>query len=131
MLANADRLGDDAFFVIGPIAIFFALAVWVTMTLMTSRHPRTRRPAGDDGMPHRGPVQGGVLQGSPSQRTRRDPAPSVTHRQVMRHIEVAREREEREAREDQAPRGRGGGRGRKREQGKKRTKGKGLLRRRQ
>lgn len=113
MLANATRLGDIYLFIIGPIAIFIVLVVWITMTLMTSRHPRSRRhPSGGAGLPDRGPVQGGIIQGSPSQRTRRDPAPSVTHREVMRHIEVAREREAREAqeaREDEArARARGG-----------------------
>lgn len=100
MLANADRLGDTAFFVAGPIAIFFALVVWVTMTLMTSRHRFKRRPPRvDGGMPRRGIVQGGVLQGSPSQRNRRDPIPSVTDREVMRQIEDARERQAREIEE--------------------------------
>ncbi|MEU8798925.1 hypothetical protein [Spirillospora sp. NPDC048819] len=149
MLANADNLGDTAFFVIGPIAIFFALAAWITITLMTSRKPRRPR-GGNTGLPHRGPVQGGVIQGSPSQRTRRDPAPSVTHRQVVQHIEEAREREGAREREDAReregarerevaraareageggprPRGLGGRRRKRGRRGKPRERGKGRL----
>ncbi|XRQ10996.1 hypothetical protein ACN3XK_08890 [Actinomadura welshii] len=107
MLDQADRLGDTYLYFIGPIVIFLALIVWIAMTLMTSRHPWSRRkPRGSTGVPDRGPVQGGIIRGSPSQRTRRDPAPSETHREAMRDIEVAREREAaqraRETGEDEA-----------------------------
>ncbi|MFG2085032.1 hypothetical protein [Spirillospora sp. NPDC048824] len=128
MLASAPgNLGDTAFFIVGPIALFFALAAWITMTLMTSRKPRRPR-GGGTGLPHRGPVQGGVILGSPSQRTRRDPAPSVTHRQVMRHIEDEREREAREAREGESQAAARSGRGRKHEKGRRRAPGKRRLR---
>ncbi|TDC86712.1 hypothetical protein [Actinomadura sp. 7K507] len=122
MLAEATRLGDTSLFIVAPIAIFFTLAAWITMTLMTSRKPPSRRPrSGGTGLPHRGPVQGGVLQGSPSQRTRRDPAPSVTRREVIAHIEAEREREAQRARENETrARGRRGGKGRRR---KKRFRG--------
>ncbi|TDC61069.1 hypothetical protein E1200_29425, partial [Actinomadura sp. GC306] len=75
MLADSTRLGDPYLYVIAPIVIFSALVVWITMTLMTSRHRTSRRKpgGGPDGMSHRGPVRGGVLLGSPVQRTRRDP----------------------------------------------------------
>jgi hypothetical protein len=86
------RLGDAYFMAIGPAVVFVALIAWIAVVLTTSRERRHYR-GGDDGMSHRGPVMGGVIQGSPSQRTRRDPAPSVTHREVMAHIEAAREAE--------------------------------------
>ncbi|WP_141578631.1 hypothetical protein [Actinomadura sp. WMMA1423] len=91
--SQSDRLGDAYFLAIGPAVIFVALIAWVTVVLMTSRK-RHRYPHTPDGLPHRGPVMGGVILGSPSQRTRRDPAPSVTHREVMAHIEQARAEEE-------------------------------------
>ncbi|MGI5204561.1 hypothetical protein ACQEU6_23635 [Spirillospora sp. CA-108201] len=86
------RLGDAAFLAVGPAVIFVALIGWVTVVLTASRR-RHHYPTADDGLPHRGPVMGGVIMGSPSQRTRRDPAPSVTHREVMAHIEQARAEE--------------------------------------
>lgn len=86
-------LGTPWFFYIGPAVIFVALIAWVTVVLTASRvRPRSRTPMG--GLPNRGPVQGGVIQGSPSQRTRRDPAPSVTHREVMARVEYGRAGEE-------------------------------------
>lgn len=93
VLARSDRLGDAAFMAVGPAVIFVALIGWVTVVLTTSRK-RHRYPSAEDGLPHRGPVMGGVIVGSPAQRTRRDPAPSVTHREVMAHIERGRAEEE-------------------------------------
>jgi hypothetical protein len=86
-------VGDRWFLYIGPVVIFLAVVFWVALTLAASRiRPRGRHPRG--GLPNRGPVQGGVISGSPSQRSRRDPAPSVTHREVLAHIEQARLAEE-------------------------------------
>lgn len=93
VLAQSDRLGNAYFLAIGPAVIFVALLGWVTVVLTTSRK-RHHYPGSEDGLPHRGPVMGGVIRGSPSQRTRRDPAPSVTHREVMAHVEQGRAEEE-------------------------------------
>src|SRR5690606_18423648 len=72
VLASTSRLGDAYLYVIAPVAIFSALVIWIAMTLMTSRHRWSRRtPSGPRGMPNRGPVQGGIIRGSPSQRNRR------------------------------------------------------------
>lgn len=80
---GTSRLGDVYLYTIAPAVIFLALVVWITMTLMTSRHRWSRRtPKGQTGMPHRGPVQGGVILGSPSQRTRRDPIPPAPYRET-------------------------------------------------
>lgn len=84
VLADSTRLGDASFMAIGPAVIFLAVILWVAMTLMTSRKPRRPR-RGPGGLPHRGPVQGGVIAGSPSQRNRRDPAPTTTHREAEPH----------------------------------------------
>ncbi|GGQ12456.1 hypothetical protein BKA00_006531 [Actinomadura coerulea] len=98
LAAQSNRLGDAYFLAIGPAVIFVALIAWVTIVLTTSRK-RHHYPSAKDGLPHRGPVMGGVIMGSPSQRTRRDPAPSVTHREVMAHIEQGRAEEEARERE--------------------------------
>ncbi|NDU75451.1 hypothetical protein GWI34_22905 [Actinomadura sp. DSM 109109] len=103
--AQSDRLGDASFLAIGPAVIFVALVGWITLVLTTSRR-RHRYPDADDGLSHRGPVMGGVLQGSPSQRTRRDPAPSVTHREVMAHIEQRRAEENEQGRAEETERAR-------------------------
>ncbi|WP_433476675.1 hypothetical protein ACQPZP_06235 [Spirillospora sp. CA-142024] len=92
-LAGSVRLGDAYFMAIGPAVIFLALIAWIVLTLTASRKQH-RYHGGDDGLSHRGPVMGGVIEGSPSQRTRRDPAPSVTHREATAHVEAARAAEE-------------------------------------
>lgn len=102
-------VGDRWFLYIGPAVIFLAVIFWVALTLAASRiRPRSRHPMG--GLPNRGPVQGGVIAGSPSQRSRRDPAPSVTHREVMAHIEQARRDEEAARQEARGGRGERSGR---------------------
>lgn len=94
MIASTSRLGDAYLYVIAPVAIFSALVIWIAMTLMTARHRWSRRtPSGPRGMPNRGPVQGGIIRGSPSQRNRRDPAPSATRREAAHYVEAAREDE--------------------------------------
>ncbi|MEU8347124.1 hypothetical protein SAMN05443665_102782 [Actinomadura meyerae] len=116
-------LGSSWGLYVGPAVIFLAIIFWVAVTLTASRvPPRRRAPTGR--LSDRGPVQGGILQGSPSQRTRRDPAPSVTHRQVMAHIEQARAEEEALAEQARAeeeavrrPSHRRKGRGRRRKRG--------------
>jgi hypothetical protein len=86
-------VGDRWFLYIGPPVIFLAVVFWVAVTLTASRvRPRSRHPMG--GIPNRGPVQGGIIKGSPSQRNRRDPAPSVTHREVTARVEYGRLGEE-------------------------------------
>ena len=105
-------VGDEWFLYVGPAVIFLAVILWVAVTLTASRvRPRSRTPRG--GLPDRGPVQGGIIAGSPSQRTRRDPAPSVTHREVMARIEHERARAE-AAREQPAREQPARGRGRRR-----------------
>ncbi|HEY8479091.1 MAG TPA: hypothetical protein VIL71_04590 [Spirillospora sp.] len=88
------RLGDVYLYTIAPVAIFLALVVWIAMTLLTSRHRWSRRvPKGPTGLPHRGPVQGGVILGGPSQRMRRDPIPpreSVGRDETPRESTTAR-----------------------------------------
>ncbi|TDC45343.1 hypothetical protein E1281_30620 [Actinomadura sp. KC345] len=117
MLAEVTRLGDTSLYVVAPVAIFSALVIWIAMTLMTSRKPPNTGPrTGGTGLPHRGPVQGGVIEGSPAQRNRNDPAPSVTRREVLAHIAAEREREAQQARASET-RGRRGGRRGKRSRG--------------
>ncbi|TDB79202.1 hypothetical protein E1264_35810, partial [Actinomadura sp. KC216] len=74
VLADSTRLGDAAFMAVGPAVIFVAVIAWIVVTLVVAqRQPRRSRRS--SGLPHRGPVQGGVILGSPSQRTSRDPIP--------------------------------------------------------
>ncbi|MFI0410804.1 hypothetical protein [Actinomadura sp. 3N508] len=74
VLADSTRLGDALFLAIGPAVIFVAVLGWVVVTLVAAQRP-PHRPRRASGLPHRGPVQGGVIAGSPSQRTSRDPVP--------------------------------------------------------
>ncbi|TMQ94159.1 hypothetical protein ETD83_24385 [Actinomadura soli] len=75
VLAESTRLGDAYFLAIGPAVIFLAVIFWVVVTLLASHRPPHRPRGRASGLPHRGPVQGGVISGSPSQRTRRDAVP--------------------------------------------------------
>ncbi|MFI0481814.1 hypothetical protein [Actinomadura sp. 9N215] len=100
---SSTRLGDAYFMAIGPAVIFLAVILWVAVTLMASRRPPHRPGGRASGLPHRGPVQGGVIAGSPSQRTRRDPAPSVTRQEVIAHVEAARADEQQPPHERQPP----------------------------
>lgn len=93
LLAQSDRLGNAYFLAIGPAVIFVALIGWVTVVLTTSR-TRRHYPGADDGLPHRGPVMGGIIMGGPSPRTRRDPASRVSHREAMAPVEQGRAEEE-------------------------------------
>ncbi|SNR97481.1 hypothetical protein [Actinomadura mexicana] len=90
VLAQSDRLGNAYFLAIGPAVIFLALIGWVTVVLTTSRE-RHHYPSSGDGLPHRGPVMGGVIMGGPSQRPRRDP---VAHGEVAAPVEQGRTEEE-------------------------------------
>ncbi|WP_067459421.1 hypothetical protein [Actinomadura macra] len=90
MLADTNMVGDPYLWIIGPIVVFLALTLCLALTLTASR--KFRRPHGTDaGLPHRGAVTGGIIEGSPSQRNRRDAAPTAAER------EAAREAERREA----------------------------------
>ncbi|MFC4913287.1 hypothetical protein [Actinomadura gamaensis] len=69
------HVGNNYWLVLAPILIGLALLVWVLLTRRASRkrvHPEDRRFQG--GSSDRGPVKGGIIEGSPSQRTRRDAA---------------------------------------------------------
>ncbi|HEX2315225.1 MAG TPA: hypothetical protein VHJ17_15890 [Thermomonospora sp.] len=61
----AVRLGDSYWHVLGPILVALALATWVTLTVRAARR-RVKHPERIRGSSaHRGPVQGGVLEGDP------------------------------------------------------------------
>ncbi|WP_242891284.1 hypothetical protein [Actinomadura litoris] len=95
MLADTGMVGDARLWVFGPIIVFAALAVWLTLTLTASRE--RKRPRGKDpGLPHRGAVTGGIIEGSPAQRTRRDAAPTEAEREAAaaRAEALAAEREQ-------------------------------------
>jgi hypothetical protein len=73
MLAEASPLGNNALLIIGPIILALALVTWLVLTYYGRRkRPRIDRMRGESS--HRGPVQGGVIEGDPGQRNRRDEA---------------------------------------------------------
>jgi hypothetical protein len=74
MLADASPIGDNILLIIGPLVIALALIFWVGITAYAARkRVHSERIRGQSA--HRGVVQGGVIEGSPAQRTRRDEAP--------------------------------------------------------
>ncbi|QXJ24003.1 hypothetical protein AGRA3207_005246 [Actinomadura graeca] len=83
MLAEANKVGDPYLWVAGPIIVFLALALWLTLTLTASRKLRRPRKK-DSGLPNRGAVTGGIIEGSPSQRNRRDAAPTAAEWEAAR-----------------------------------------------
>ncbi|TNY36759.1 hypothetical protein [Thermomonospora catenispora] len=68
MLIMAVRLGAGYWLLLGPALVALALAVWLFLTVRAARRrvPHPERMHGD--APHRGPIQGGTLQGDPGQR---------------------------------------------------------------
>ncbi|MFD0901049.1 hypothetical protein [Actinomadura sediminis] len=77
-----------------PVVVLLAVLFWIGITLAASRM-RFRSRGREDGLSHRGgPVMGGVLQGSPSQRTRRDRAVTEDERRAAAYrAELERQRE--------------------------------------
>jgi hypothetical protein len=70
----ASPLGNNVLLIVGPVILALAIITWVVLTTQVGR--KGGRPArGDGGGTHRGAVQGGVIEGDPGQRNRRDEAP--------------------------------------------------------
>jgi len=89
MLGSSVHIGDIYLYTIGPVVIFLAIAGWLFLTIFASKE-RKRSAGRDPQMPNRGDVTGGILRGSPSQRTRRDPALTPAERELAR-LEAERE----------------------------------------
>ncbi|WP_026414800.1 hypothetical protein [Actinomadura oligospora] len=71
MLAIGHHVGNNYWLVLGPIIIALAILTWLVLTRIAAR--RRARPERTRGsMPDRGPVQGGIIEGDPGQRNRRD-----------------------------------------------------------
>ncbi|GAA2086143.1 hypothetical protein [Actinomadura alba] len=86
----AEELGNNQWLVAGPLIFVLALAAWITLVIHAV-HGQRRYGEGRDFQ--RGPVAGGIIEGSPSQRNRRDEAPrhdskgpSLPHRPRTRHL---------------------------------------------
>lgn len=77
-----------------PAIVLLSILFWIGLTIAASRM-RVRSRGREDGLSHRGgPVMGGVLQGSPSQRTRRDRAVTEEERRAAAYrAEAERQRE--------------------------------------
>jgi hypothetical protein len=67
MLADTSPVGDNILLIVGPVVIALALVTWLVLTLHASRK-RVRADRLRGGETHRGPVQGGVIEGDPGQR---------------------------------------------------------------
>jgi hypothetical protein len=70
-------VGDNYWIVVGPIVFTVGLLAWLGMVLWARRRERQGKGRGTTRgrASHRGPVSGGIIEGSPVQRTRRDEAP--------------------------------------------------------
>ncbi|GGV20292.1 hypothetical protein GCM10010182_47700 [Actinomadura cremea] len=77
-----------------PVLVLLSVLFWIGITIAASRM-RIRSHGREDGLSHRGgPVMGGVIQGSPAQRTRRDQAVTAEERRAAAHrAELRRQRE--------------------------------------
>ncbi|MQY04409.1 hypothetical protein [Actinomadura macrotermitis] len=73
--SSASPLGSDYWLVLAPVIIAVVLVAAILLTRRASRRGVPDKPPEGDKGAHRGAVQGGVIQGSPSQRNRRDEAP--------------------------------------------------------
>ncbi|OLT38427.1 hypothetical protein BJF79_27005 [Actinomadura sp. CNU-125] len=76
-----------------PVVVLLSVLLWIGLTIAASRM-RIRLHGGEDGLSHRGgPVMGGVIQGSPAQRSRRDEALTEDERRAaVRRAELERRR---------------------------------------
>jgi hypothetical protein len=70
-------LGNNYWLIVGPLIMVVAIIVWVLLTVQAARrrNPKVQRDQVPEDQPHRGAVQGGVIEGDPGQRNRRDEAP--------------------------------------------------------
>ena len=73
VVAGNYPLGDNYWQLLGPILIAMALVTWLLL-LWYAQRKRVRIERMRGGAPHRGAVTGGMIEGSPAQRTRRDEA---------------------------------------------------------
>ncbi|MEV4256901.1 hypothetical protein AB0J52_27375 [Spirillospora sp. NPDC049652] len=71
--ATGHHVGNNYWVILGPIIIALALVTWLLLTRHASgKRVHPGKPTGETA--NRGPVKGGVIEGGPSQRTRRDAA---------------------------------------------------------
>jgi hypothetical protein len=76
MLAETAPVGDNILLIVGPLVVALALVAWLGLTAYAARkRARTAARRTPDTAEHRGPVRGGVIEGDPGQRNRRDEAP--------------------------------------------------------
>lgn len=71
------HLGNNYWLIVGPLVVLLAIVFWIFLTLRAARKGASKVPRGEvgDDRPHRGAVQGGIIEGDPGQRNRRDEAP--------------------------------------------------------
>jgi hypothetical protein len=71
---EASPVGNNILLIVGPLILVVAIITAVVLTTVIGRK-RGRPARGIGDATHRGAVQGGVIQGDPGQRNRRDEAP--------------------------------------------------------
>jgi hypothetical protein len=75
----ANTLGNNHWLVLGPLVFTLALVIWLWLVVSaTRRERRYTRSSGiraHGGESRRGPVRGGIIEGSPVQRNSRAEAP--------------------------------------------------------
>ncbi|MFC9973700.1 hypothetical protein ACFVH6_22670 [Spirillospora sp. NPDC127200] len=68
MLAEAAPTGTNYWLVLAPIVIAIAIVTWIAITRSAARKHVEKRPPDPDATGHRGPVEGGIIEGDPGQR---------------------------------------------------------------
>lgn len=73
----AAMVGANYLIVAGPVVFLLTLLVWIGMVLWVARRERQGKGRGTTRAEasHRGATSGGITEGSPAQRNRRDEAP--------------------------------------------------------
>ncbi|MCP2337257.1 hypothetical protein [Actinomadura rupiterrae] len=83
-VAAGHHVGNNYWLILGPVIIGLSLLVWIGLTRYASgKRVRSQRLRG--GSSDRGPVKGGIIEGSPAQRTRRDPAVPEDYKDRAQH----------------------------------------------
>jgi hypothetical protein len=73
LATTGERLGEGYWLVLGPIVAALAIAAAVFLVIRASRRSGEAKPDQDvETEAGRGPVRGGIIEGDPGQRNRRD-----------------------------------------------------------
>ena len=80
----ASPVGNNVLLIVGPVILVLGIIAFVVATTVIAR--KRGRPAGGPGEgPRRGAVQGGMIEGDPGQRNRRDENNRTRLPCILRH----------------------------------------------